>query len=58
MPYFIRECPDDTVMMLNAAGQVVSVHEHVEEAIAACTDARARARMHVCAGPLAAARAA
>jgi hypothetical protein len=41
MPCFIRECPDETVIVLSATGRVLSIHLRVEDAIDACEESKA-----------------
>ena len=40
MSCFIRECPDETVIVLSATGRVLSIHLRVEDAIDACDEAQ------------------
>jgi len=40
MSCFIRECPDETVIVLSATGRVLSIHLGVEDAIEACNEAQ------------------
>jgi hypothetical protein len=38
MRYFIREMPDETILLMTESGRIVSVHDRIEEAIAACDE--------------------
>ena len=46
MTFFIKECPDDTVMLLDQTGRVVAIFDRLEDAIDACGDeGQRRARL-------------
>jgi hypothetical protein len=38
MLYFIKECPDDTIVLMTECGHIVSIHDRIEDAILACDD--------------------
>jgi hypothetical protein len=42
MRLFIRECADDTVLLCDETGQVLSVYCRIEDAIDACAGAEVR----------------